>query len=77
MLYDTKRTYDECRFDGEGMVHAVHFQDGQAKSYSNHWLRTKRFLAEAAAGSNLFLRVSYIYQSLTTALFFPTFGTVL
>lgn len=53
------------------MVHAVHFQAGQAKSYSNHWLRTKRFLAESDTGRNLFLRVSIqqFYHSLTTALF--------
>lgn len=38
-------------------MHAVLFQAGQALSYSNHWIRCKRFLAEKSAGCNLFLRV--------------------
>lgn len=46
-----------CRFDGEAMVHAVCFEDGKAKSYGNHWLRTFRYGVEKAAGCNIFLRV--------------------
>lgn len=39
------------------MVHAVMFQDGQAKSYANHWLRCARFLDETKAGGNIYPRV--------------------
>lgn len=46
-----------CRFDGEAMLHAVCFEGGKAKSYTNHWLRCYRFCTERAAGCNLTLRV--------------------
>ncbi len=36
-------------FDGDGMVHAMHFRDGQVE-YRNRFIRTTGFLAEAAAG---------------------------
>ena len=36
-------------FDGDGMVHAVHFDDGRA-SYRNRWVRTTAFTREEAAG---------------------------
>ena len=36
-------------FDGDGMVHAVHFHDGTA-SYRNRWVRTDAFERERAAG---------------------------
>src|SRR5947209_9325287 len=36
-------------FDGDGMVHAVHFADGCA-SYRNRWVRTDAFERERAAG---------------------------
>ena len=36
-------------FDGDGMIHAVHFEDGVA-SYRNRWVRTEGFLAEERAG---------------------------
>jgi carotenoid cleavage dioxygenase-like enzyme len=39
------------------MVHAIHIAGGQAKSYTNHWIRAKRFLYEKAAGCNLYPRV--------------------
>lgn len=39
------------------MLHAVYFDNGRAKAYTNHWIRTKRLLLEKAAGCNLFLRV--------------------
>jgi carotenoid cleavage dioxygenase-like enzyme len=45
------------RFDGEAMVHAIHIAWGQAKSYTNHWIRAKRYLYEKAAGCNLYPRV--------------------
>src|SRR5271165_2579734 len=32
-------------FDGDGMIHAVHFEGGRA-SYRNRWVRTKAFVAE-------------------------------
>jgi carotenoid cleavage dioxygenase len=35
-------------FDGDGMVHAVRFRDGQA-SYRNRWVRTRGFAAENGA----------------------------
>ncbi len=39
-------------FDGDGMVHAAHFENGQM-TYRNRWVRTTGFLAEAAAGESL------------------------
>ncbi len=36
-------------FDGDGMVHSVHFADGEA-TYRNRWVRTDGFLAERDAG---------------------------
>ncbi len=36
-------------FDGDGMVHAVHFHDGSA-TYRNRWVRTDAFERERAAG---------------------------
>lgn len=39
-------------FDGDGMVHAVHFADGQAR-YRNRWVRTAAFQAESEAGRAL------------------------
>ena len=33
-------------FLGEGMVHGVRIEDGQATSYRNRWIRTKAFLGE-------------------------------
>ena len=39
-------------FDGDGMVHAVHFADGEA-TYRNRWVRTEGFLAERDAGRAL------------------------
>ncbi|QOY91278.1 carotenoid oxygenase family protein [Paludibaculum fermentans] len=39
--------------DGTGMVHAIYFEDGQAR-YRNRWVRTTEFLQEQAAGHRLF-----------------------
>ena len=39
-------------FDGDGMVHAVHFADGRA-GYRNRWIRTDGYEAETAAGKAL------------------------
>jgi carotenoid cleavage dioxygenase-like enzyme len=39
-------------FDGDGMIHAMSFQDGRAE-YRNRFVRTKGFLEEAAAGEAL------------------------
>ena len=39
-------------FDGDGMVHAVHFSDGDV-SYRNRWIRTGGFERERAAGAPL------------------------
>ncbi len=39
-------------FTGDGMIHAFTLQDGRA-SYRNRWVRTAKFVAEAAAGRSL------------------------
>ncbi len=39
-------------FDGDGMIHAVHLENGKAR-YRNRWVRTKAFEAESAAGRAL------------------------
>ncbi|PIC62630.1 carotenoid oxygenase [Sporosarcina sp. P13] len=39
-------------YDGDGMLHAVHFEDGKAV-YRNRFVRTTGFLAEEAAGRSL------------------------
>lgn len=39
-------------FDGDGMLHAVHFENGKA-TYRNRFVRTTGFLAEQAAGKSL------------------------
>jgi carotenoid cleavage dioxygenase len=39
-------------FDGDGMVHAVHLENGRAR-YRNRWVRTEAFHAESAAGRAL------------------------
>ncbi|MFI6902550.1 carotenoid oxygenase family protein [Nonomuraea sp. NPDC050394] len=43
-------------FDGDGMVHAVHFENGRAR-YRNRWIRTRAFEAESAAGQALWTGV--------------------
>jgi carotenoid cleavage dioxygenase-like enzyme len=43
-------------FDGDGMVHAVRFHDGQA-SYRNRWVRTGAFERERATGGSLWTGV--------------------
>jgi len=39
-------------FDGDGMVHAMRFEDGRVE-YRNRWVRTTGFLTEQAAGRSL------------------------
>lgn len=39
-------------YDGDGMVHAFHIDDGRVH-YVNRWVRTERFVAERAAGEAL------------------------
>ncbi len=39
-------------FDGDGMIHAVHFDNGTVR-YRNRWVRTKAFHEESAAGKSL------------------------
>src|SRR5882724_2928728 len=39
-------------FDGDGMVHAVHFAEGRA-SYRNRWIRTSGFRREREVSSPL------------------------
>lgn len=43
-------------FDGDGMVHAVHLENGQAR-YRNRWVRTAAFEAESEAGRALWTGV--------------------
>lgn len=40
------------RYDGDGMLHAVHFNNGEV-TYRNKWIRTEAFEEEAAAGKAL------------------------
>jgi carotenoid cleavage dioxygenase len=51
-LYPT-REGDYHWFDGDGMVYAMHFQDGRV-SLRNRWVRTEKFELEKAAGKRLF-----------------------
>lgn len=44
-------------FDGDGMVHAVTFEEGTAR-YVNRWVRTSAFLAEEEAGKALWTGVT-------------------
>lgn len=39
-------------FLGEGMVHAIHVEDGRA-SYRNRWVRTEQYVAQRKAGRRL------------------------
>ena len=47
-VHDPIGTYHP--FDGDGMLHAMHFRDGKAE-YRNRFIRTKGFEAEAAASA--------------------------
>jgi carotenoid cleavage dioxygenase-like enzyme len=38
-------------FDGDGMVHAAHFDDGRL-TYRNRWVQTEGFVEEAKAGQS-------------------------
>jgi len=40
-------------FDGDGMIHAISLENGQAR-YKNRWVRTRRFELERTAGRALF-----------------------
>lgn len=40
------------RYDGDGMLHAIHFESGRA-AYRNKWIRTEAFQEEEAAGRSL------------------------
>src|SRR3954451_18105344 len=40
-------------FDGDGMVHAIHFEDGAA-TYRNRWVRTDGFVRERDADAALY-----------------------
>ncbi|MCH6561392.1 MAG: carotenoid oxygenase family protein [Myxococcales bacterium] len=40
-------------FDGDGMIHAFHIEDGRV-DYRNRWIRTERFQLERTAGESLF-----------------------
>ena len=40
-------------FDGDGMIHAISFQQGKVR-YQNRWIRTEKFLCERKAQKSLF-----------------------
>lgn len=42
-------------FDGDAMLHAFMLGDGKCTSYANTWIRTPRFLANEAAGRDLYV----------------------
>ncbi|MFP6664791.1 MAG: carotenoid oxygenase family protein [Deltaproteobacteria bacterium] len=44
-------------FDGDGMLHSIHFEDGTAQ-YRNRFVRTEGFLAEREAGEPLWAGVA-------------------
>jgi len=44
-------------FDGDGMIHAIQFEDGRA-SYANRWIRTWAFVEEEKAGASLWTGVT-------------------
>lgn len=54
-LHDSLGRYHP--FDGDGMVHALHFHDGRA-DYRNRFVRTKAFEAELEAGGPLWAGVT-------------------
>lgn len=43
-------------FDGDGMIHAIHFENGTAR-YQNRWVRTRAFEAESQTGQALWTGV--------------------
>jgi hypothetical protein len=45
-----------CRFEGDGMVHAVRIKDGAA-SYCNHWVRTHKLAEEQRAKFPIYAKV--------------------
>src|SRR5215212_6002457 len=49
-------------FDGDGMVHAVHFAEGRA-TYRNRWIRTDGFERERAAGEPLWRGILEPFES--------------
>ncbi len=49
-------------FDGDGMIHAVSLERGQAR-YRNRWVRTRRFELEREAGRSLFGGLTSMAQS--------------
>ena len=44
-------------FDGDGMIHALRFEDGRAR-YANRWVRTWAFVEEEKAGASLWTGVT-------------------
>lgn len=46
-----------CRFDGDGMLHAVRIKGGKA-AYSNAYVQTSKYKQEKKAGRPLFFTVT-------------------
>lgn len=59
--YPSGRT-DDIFIDGEGMVHAFRFHDGQV-DYRSRWVRTERFKRQEAARRSLFGRYRNRYTN--------------
>ena len=56
------RTGSDIFIDGEGMAHLFRFQDGHV-DYRSRWVRTERFLLQAAARRSLFGRYRNRYTN--------------
>jgi carotenoid cleavage dioxygenase-like enzyme len=41
-------------YDGDAMLHCVRIQDGKATAYGNTYIRSPRFVANEAAGKELY-----------------------
>jgi len=54
-LFEPIRRYHP--FDGDGMLHAISFEDGDAR-YCNRFVRTDAFLAEQKAGQSLYAGIT-------------------
>lgn len=63
-----------CRFDGDGMLHAVRIKGGKA-AYSNAYVQTSKYKQEKKAGRPLFFTVTS--QSCEDHHFWPAFTDAL
>ena len=47
------------------MVHTLRLEGGQAQTYSNNWVKGKRFEEEQADGGDLYMRVRHTTNCLS------------